>query len=738
MMKTRVLHIASVLFPLIFVAAPLSSQEPRQISAIRDITTTEGEPRTAYGVTMSEPDIYYIDNGDNTFQAMRLTVKPVETPAAMTAPYLNEPTAHSIQVCWKSNALVEGAIVRYGTAVNQLSRQATASTRLVATNYYWNTARLEGLEANMVYYYQVIAGGRTSEVYRFRTQPEADSKEPFRILMAGDHQRNERSDYEWLLRMAKRTLDAKYGEAPLEEHVRLLMNVGDQVDSGSVRQYEFTHLYKSREVMSHLPIMTCVGNHELFKDPQLELYKRHYTSYGDIAYQGITSGTALYYAFQAGPVLFVVMNTDGTSNAQKQWVQRIVTAADSDPSVRFIVSVQHRPMFAEQWAGDTNPWMTDEVMPILSSSKKHVINCAGHHHLYARGQLSQWPVYHIITGGGVGTSAQDYEQLWGNTPDNRNRDEVQKTIDQWTYQIMEFDPTSTTMTVETYSIGNRRLALDNVLIDRFSRCLAQPDIPTTPALDFASRFTREESSTFIVPLPATIKQQTDVKGLHSSQYQIARDTEFSNIVFSRILLFEDFYDVDNKYLPKNVREGLPVTTLELAASDLPSGTYFIRCRNRSMNLDWSEYSAPQAIRVTGSTAPSLSLSTTNLQPGGTLMVSYENAPVGKNAWVGIYKDSQHPGNSDPSYAWQYTSAANGTLQFTISDAGSYFAVLFGDNGYTEISPRFPFVVGADRIKAMHDEQWKMNNTAIFNLAGQRVEKMNKGIYIYNDRKIIIK
>lgn len=738
MMKTRVLNIASVLFPLIFVAAPLSSQEPRQISAIRDITTTEGEPRTAYGLTMSEPDIYYIDNGDNTFKAMRLTVKPVETPAAMTAPYLNEPTAHSIQVCWKSNALVEGAIVRYGTAIDQLSRQATASTRLVATNYYWNTARLEGLEANMVYYYQVIAGDRTSEVYRFRTQPEADSMEPFRILMVGDHQRNERSDYEWLLRIAKRTLDAKYGEAPLEEHVRLLMNVGDQVDSGSVRQYEFTHLYKSREVMSHVPIMTCVGNHELFKDPQLELYKRHYASYGDIAYQGITSGTALYYAFQAGPVLFVVMNTDGTSNAQKQWVQRVVTAADSDPSVRFIVSVQHRPMFAEQWAGDTNPWMTDEVMPILSSSKKHVINCAGHHHLYARGQLSQWPVYHIITGGGVGTSAQDYEQLWGNTPDNRNRDEVQKTIDQWTYQIMEFDPSSATMTIETYSIGNRRLALDNVLIDRFSRCLTQPDIPATPALDFASRFTREKPSTFIVPLPATIKQQTDVEGLHSSQYQIARDTEFSDIVFSRILLFEDFYDVDNKYLPKNVREGLPVTTLELAASDLPSGTYFIRCRNRSMNLDWSEYSAPQAIRVTGSTAPSLSLSTTNLQPGGTLMVSYENAPVGKNAWVGIYKDSQHPGNSDPSYAWQYTSAANGTLQFTISDAGSYFAVLFGDNGYTEISPRFPFVVGADRIKAMHDEQWKMNNTAIFNLAGQRVEKMNKGIYIYNDRKIIIK
>ena len=758
MMKKKNLLNAIALLLLTSTAAPLHSQGVKQIGSFRDYSIREGGSRSVNGVTMTEPDIYYFADGNNTFNAVRLTVVPVETPAAMTAPYLNEPTAHSIQVCWKSNDVVEGAVVRYGTAADQLTLQVTAEARQVASNYYWNTARLEGLEANAVYYYQVVAGERMSEVCRFRTQPEADSTEPFRILMVGDHQRNERSDYEWLLRMAKRTLDAKYGEAPLEDHIRLLMNVGDQVDSGSVRQYEFTHLYKSREVMSHVPIMTCVGNHELFKDPQLELYKRHYASYGNIDYQGITSGTALYYAYQAGPVLFVVMNTDGTSDVQKQWVQRVVAAADADASVRFIVSVQHRPMFAEQWAGDTNPWMTDEVMPILSASKKHVINCAGHHHLYARGQLTPWPVYHIITGGGVGTSAQDYEQLWGNTPDNRNRDEVQKTIDQWTYQIMEFDPVSATMTVETYSIGNRRLALDNVLIDRFSRCLSQPYIPTTPALDCASRFTRDGSA-YVVPLPATIEQQTAVEGLHSSQYQIARDAQFSDIVFSRILLFEDFYDVDNKYLPKNVRDGQPVTTLELTASDLPSGTYFIRCRNRSMNLDWSEYSVPQTIRVTGSTAPSLSLSTTTLQPGGTLAVSYENAPVGKNAWVGIYKDNQHPGSSDPSYAWQYTSAASGTLQFTINDAGSYFAVLFCDDGYNEISPRYPFAVGADGMMRMENGTLDLGRmTSIFNLAGQRVahssilnhplgpsgrftleeSSIKRGIYIYNGKIIIMK
>ena len=658
--------------------------EPRTIKSFRDYRLTIGSSHTLDGVTYSEPDIYYTDNGDGTYKAIRLTVTPDETPAAMTAPYLNEATDHSMQVCWKTKSTVSNATVRYGTSPEALTtQQSIFTTRQITSSYYWHTVQLTDLQPNTVYYYQLVSDGNESGVCRFRTMPSADNKQPFRILMIGDHQRNERSDYEWLLRMAKRTLDQKYGKAELEDNVRLLMNVGDQVDSGSVRQYEFTHLYKSREVMSHLPIMTAVGNHELFKDSELNLYKGHYASYGDIEYKGIKSGTALYYAYQAGPVLFVVMNTDGTSDEQKQWVKRVVQAADNDATVRFIVSVQHRPLYAEQWASDTNPWMTNEVMPILSASRKHVLNCAGHHHLYARGQMTQWPVYHMITGGGVGTSAQDYEQLWGSTPDNRNRDEVQKTIDQWTYQIMEFDPVTDEMTVETYSIGNSRLALDNVLIDRFSRKLTVIDKPSTPVLSVASGS---------VALPATISQATTVESLHSSEYQIARDAGFKDIVYQRILLFEDFYDVDASYLPKNVRDGLPVTSLPLSASDLPSGNYFIRCRNRSMNLDWSDYSEAKAITVTGSTVAAVRLDHRFYKPGQTVEVHFDNAPVGKDAWVGIYAQGKRPGTSDVSYAYQYTPSASGTLTFTINDANEYFAVLFGDGGYNEVSSRVSFVV----------------------------------------------
>ena len=110
-------------------------------------------------------------------------------------------------------------------------------------------------------------------------------------------------------------------------------------------------------------------------------------------------------------------------------------------------------------------------------------------------------------------------------------------------------------------------------------------------------------------------QQDIIDNLHSSEYQIARNADFTDIVYDHIQLFEDFYDVDENKLPKNVRSGLPVTTLELSATDLPSGNYYIRCRNRSMNLDWSDYSVPQAITVSNPTSPRLTLSSSYFKPG---------------------------------------------------------------------------------------------------------------------------
>jgi len=665
-----------------FAHAPLKAQ--RAISGFREVKTTQGKPVVIDGIERSEPDIYYVPAGDGTYTAVRLTVAPASgSSAAVTVPYLYMNTPNSIRVCWKTDKAAEGSVVRFGTTAENLEYSAIPSCKRIAGTYYWQTARLENLKPETDYYYQVESNGTVSKVYKFRTMPTAGKQGKLRVLFIGDHQRNEHSDYEWMLNAARQKVKEKYGDTPFVENIHFLMNVGDQVDAGRSELYEKVHLYKSRSVSPELPIMTAVGNHEYREDADLNLYDGHY-HYGELEYQGISSGTAHYYAYQAGRVLFVVLNSDEPTAQQKMWVRKVIAAASTDENVDFIVSVQHRPLYAEQYSNDVSPWMKNEIMPILSSTPKHVLNCAGHHHLYARGQMTDTPVYHMISGGGVGTSAEGYEQLWGTTPDNRNHVEVQKTIDHWTYQIMEFDSESKEMTVETYSIGNSRLALDNVLVDKFTRKLGEAARPVAPV------FGDVESP---VALPHVFSQSEAVQGLHTVQYQISKNTDFTDIVLDKVVTAEDMYGVDGKYLPLDLNKETVLTELTVDNGALANGTYYLRARNRNMNLLWSDYSAPVTFTVEGAADPAkVTIDGKFFRTGSPITVSYAGAPLNTDAWVAVYGYGKRPGTSDLSYKYVYTDAASGDWNFTIDEPGVYFAVLFKDGGYTEISQRVEFVV----------------------------------------------
>ena len=120
-----------------------------------------------------------------------------------------------------------------------------------------------------------------------------------------------------------------------------------------------------------------------------------------------------------------------------------------------------------------------------------------------------------------------------------------------------------------------------------------------------------------------------------------------------------------------------ITRLSLKSGALTDGTYYIRVRNRNDNLLWSDYSAPEKFTVTGSTAQSaLSLDGHFFRTGSELEFSYAGAPVGTDAWVGIYVYGKTPGTADLSYKYAYTDAASGTWRCTIDEPGAYFAVLF--------------------------------------------------------------
>ena len=112
------------------------------------------------------------------------------------------------------------------------------------------------------------------------------------------------------------------------------------------------------------------------------------------------------------------------------------------------------------------------------------------------------------------------------------------------------------------------------------------------------------------------------------------------------------------------------------------------CFGKKGNPIYSEWIDPSK------TLLSATLSTPKMfyRKGEEVSISYTGAPVGTEAWIGIYPRTKNPGSGSPSYKWAYTDAAEGKISFNLEDCQEYYAVLFKDSGYTEISERLPILV----------------------------------------------
>ncbi len=652
----------------------------RYITNVVDHSISEGQSCVINGKEQSVADIYYEPvNGDTEHvTAHRLTVVPTAF-TDMTQPHLQTATANSIWISWKTSFDNTPEVI-FGTDEDNMSSTTQGTTGKLSDTYYWNSVELTGLQPNTAYCYKVKSGDKESQTYRFKTMPEIGSNRHMRILLMGDHQIKTRSGYEWLMQAAKRKIQEKYGN--LEDNINMIMNVGDQVDNGTLDQYEWIHMFKSKLMSPYLPIMTAIGNHETYNDPGMANYAAHY-HYENLEYKGISSGTENYYAYQAGRLLFVVLDTEHTGKEQKAWVRKVVDAAKDDDTVDFIISVNHRPIQAEQYIGDISSWAREEIMPILSETPKHIFNYGGHHHLYHRGQLTDYPIYHIING------AASWDQLWGMSSE-KDYDDVQKTIDYWGYQILDFDFEKKEMTTECYAIGNRDLVVDNILIDSFHRTLgkAAPEKPELASIP--------DSITLPYTFVGSEYETTTDEPLNSVQIEVSTTSDFSSIVLNKVTDTEDLYGSTGKpwHIPVDLNENTDITRYTVDQYKLKNGNYYVRLRYRDSNLEWSEWSDVRNFKVVGSIDgdPAISMSKKAYAIGEEIAVSYKYTPENQDAWIGIYRYGENPG-STVSVKWGYTQGQSGTLKFSFDEQGEYFAVLFKDGGYTEAAERVRFFVG---------------------------------------------
>ena len=390
----------------------------------------------------------------------------------------------------------------------------------------------------------------------------------------------------------------------------------------------------------------------------------------------------------------------------------MVNAAKNDPAVEFIVSLVHRPYQAEQYIGDISSWFRNTIAPILAQTPKHVLNIGAHHHLYARGQMRDWPVYHIISGGTA------WHQFWGQSTES-DYDDVQKTIANWAWQVLDFDLTARKLTVECYGEAHPKLGFvyPSVLIDTFHRQFglpapAQPSMLNAPSAPVTLPYLLKSS-----PFSTAAQGET----LNSTQFQVAVDATFTNRKIDHIRDHENFYGDTGapNYTPVNVNAGLDLLSYPISSNGLPNGTYYARARHRDSNCEWSAWSAPMAFTVVGSVVadPRISMLKRVYGANEDFTVTYENGPGLAKDWIGIYVKGQTPGSVN-STTWQYVTGASGTRAFTfdLPAKREYFAAFFTNDGYTEIAPRVPFYVGTVPILSAVDNVFDEGETVAISYA----------------------
>jgi hypothetical protein len=610
--------------------------------------------------------------------------------AQKPVPYLQTPTSVSIWVNWRTETSSESN-VHYGLSEDNLTSVASGSMQDLkdpgdnySKNYYYHSVQLNGLSPGTRYFYKVGNGNTESEVYSFKTQPEEGAPGIYRFLILGDHQLFD-DRYERLMRAAKEVCEEKYG-APIENHINLITNVGDQVDVGTLKHYEQVHFGRSEALSPRLPIMTIVGNHETYGTLGLDAYGAHFL-YDGIEYKGISSGSEFYYAFQVGRALFLMMSSESvhTNSTQLNWVSSVVEAAKADSDIDWIFSYNHRPLQAEQYIGDVSPWVRDKVMPLLNTTKKSVMNVSGHHHLYHRGQLRDYPTYHIISGGAA------WDQRWGQSTE-QDFDDVQKTIDYWPFQIVELDSEARSMSVETYVIGNQEETLAApVRVDTFSRTFDQP-APDKPSLQPVDPNTIELPYTF-ESSPYSTSSEYDY---NSVQFQVSAFASFEELEFDLIRDFENIYGAH----PANcqlvdLNEDVNIFRQTIEENQLFNGRHYVRVRHRDRNLEWSEWSDPVSFETVNGLngAPAITSTKRTYATGETLSFSFTNATNLSGQWIGIYREAQTPSANSPSVEWKEASGEAGSVTFTVASAGVYYAALFKDGGYDAIAQTDLFYIG---------------------------------------------
>ncbi len=313
--------------------------------------------------------------------------------------------AREVVVSWVTPTPVSNPTVIVGTADRGFGRTVPAETRTYTdSNNGIETiaqhARIDGLQPDTAYVYQIVSNEQTQVSGAFRTAPEG--RVPFRFTSVGDI-----ACGDTVYNKASLNAIATAASVELFDPVVHLVN-GDlsYANSNQLYQPQVWEEYFDNTQLSaaNRPWMPTLGNHENEPGNGPQGYLSYQTRFA-LPVNGSADFEGNWYSFQIGSVLFVMLDnndvcyqvdtgtylstgdnqilTGYSGGEQEQWLERTLRQASTDVTIDWIVVVMHQPAMSTSDAEGSDLGIRQNWMPLFYQYGVDFV-LAGHDHDYER------------------------------------------------------------------------------------------------------------------------------------------------------------------------------------------------------------------------------------------------------------------------------------------------------------------------------------------------------------------
>jgi len=333
-------------------------------------------------------EIHCFDESDTDayFELVSFELNPAESELAQTEAVKNVAVntgsdEHSVNFAWYAKSNKPGCVqiapasdTRGAFPVEQAltipSTQANeAYTKFYSSTYYSNKATFSDLQPGQNYVYRVGSDDGWSQTYELKTQDITDGYE---VLFLSDAQIGTGTVLTDRLGWST-TLNQAFDAFP---NTSFIVNTGDFVDVASKENEYDAYFYPSQ--LQNYPTATAVGNHDVAVN-----YGHHFSE-PNASTLGASAANSNYY-FTYGNVLYMVLNTSNTNNAEHIQFMEDTLQATANQEFDWKVVMFHQSIYASgKQSTYEDAWTRQEqLVPAFDEFGIDIV-LMGHDHCYAR------------------------------------------------------------------------------------------------------------------------------------------------------------------------------------------------------------------------------------------------------------------------------------------------------------------------------------------------------------------